>query len=69
MTTNKKYKLDITETLRAIKPGESVSFRIAGAGMETTYNSLHTTKTALRLPLIIEKSDDGLTATVKHQEQ
>ena len=68
MATNKKYKLDVLETLRGLKVGQSVKFRIAGADMETTYNSIHSTKYNHKLPITIAKSDDGLTAIVTRYE-
>ena len=65
MATEKKlYKLDVTETLRNLRVGESVTFVVAGPDLETTYNSLHTTRTKCRLPLTIVMSDDHMTATV-----
>ena len=68
MATQKKYRLDLLETLRSLEVGQSVTFRIAGVGMETTYNALHSTKYAHQLPITIAKSDDGLTATVTRNE-
>ena len=60
--------MDLLETLQNLKVGESVTFRIAGANAETTYNSLHTTKWSRQLPITIAKSDDGLTATVTRHD-
>lgn len=68
VTENKKYKLDVLATLRELEYGQQVTFCIAGEGMETTYNSLHTTKCNHQLPITIVKSDDGLTATVTKDE-
>ena len=64
MATQKKYTLDLLGTLKGLKRGQSVTFVIAGRGMETTYGSLHTAKTQNRLPITIVKSAAGLTATV-----
>lgn len=64
MATLKKYTLNLLGTLKGLKPGQSVTFVIAGKGMETTYGSLHVAKTQHKLPITIARSEDGLTATV-----
>lgn len=68
MATQKKYRLDLLETLKGLHPGESVVFTIAGEGSETTYSSLHSTKRNYKLPITIVMSDDHMTATVTRNE-
>jgi hypothetical protein len=68
MATLKRYGLNLLATLRGLKPGQSVTFCIAGKGIETTYGSLHTAKATHQLPITIAKSDDGLTATVTRHD-
>ena len=61
----KIQKLDLSASLLSLKRGESLTFRIAGANAETSYNSLHSTKCKLGLNnLSILTLENGLTAKV-----
>lgn len=68
MATNKIYTLDLLATLRELKPGQSVTLKIAGKGQETTYGSLQTLKSQHQLPITITKVNDGLRAIVTRYE-
>lgn len=68
MATLKKYTLDLLGTLKGLKSGQSVTFVIAGRGMETTYGSLQTLKSQHQLPITITKVNDGLRAIVTRYE-
>ena len=60
----KKKKLDVVGTLRALKPGDTITFVIAGAGVETTYNSLRAIKSKYQLKVSVLSIDNGLRAQV-----
>lgn len=60
----KKKKLDVVGTLRALKPGDTITFVVAGAGAETTYNSLRAIKAKHQLNVSVLSIDNGLRAQV-----
>jgi hypothetical protein len=67
MATRKKYKLDLLGSLRGLKPGQSVTFVIAGKGQETTKGAVYATKYMHQLPVQIIITDNGTKAVVTAQ--
>lgn len=67
MATRKKYKLDLLGSLRNLKPGQSVTFVIAGKGQETTKGAVYATKYMHQLPVQIIITDNGTKAVVTAQ--
>lgn len=67
MATRKKYKLDLLGSLRSLKPGQSVTFVIAGNGQETTKGAVYATKYMHQLPVQIIITDNGTKAVVTAQ--
>lgn len=64
MATRKKYKLDLLGSLKALKPGQSVTFIVAGRGQETTKGAVYATKYIHQLPVQITMTDNGTKAVV-----
>lgn len=60
----KIYKLEVAKTLATIKPGESLTFVVAGAGRESTLQSLRTSNASYDLHLNVRSTNDGLRAVV-----
>jgi hypothetical protein len=60
----KIYELAVAKTLRTIAPGEQLQFVVAGAGRETTLQSLRTSTAAYDLHLNVRSTNDGLRAVV-----
>ena len=64
MPTKKKYRLDITATLKSLKPGQQVSFCVAGNGMEVSLDTLRSIKSRGQLPIEIALYDNATKAKV-----
>lgn len=64
MATLKKYKLDLLGSIKALKPGQSVTFVVAGRGQETTKGAVYATKYIHQLPVQIRITDNGTKAIV-----
>ena len=62
----KIYELAVAKTLRTIAPGERLQFVVAGAGRETTLQTLRTSTATYDLGLTVSTTDDGLRAIVSN---
>lgn len=69
MANQKIKKTDVVATLRNLSAGHSVTFWIAGAHAETTYNYLLVVKSRNKLPIKIATINNGLQAVVTREEQ
>ena len=68
MTNPKIKKTDVVATLKNLSAGQSVTFWIAGAYAETSYNYLLVVKSRHKLPIKIATINNGLQAVVTKEQ-
>lgn len=68
MANQKIKKTDVVATLKNLSDGHSVTFWIAGAYAETTYNYLLVVKSRYKLPIKIATINNGLQAVVTREQ-
>ena len=68
MTNPKIKRTDVVATLKNLEQGQSVTFWIAGAKMETTYGYLLVVKSRYSLPVQIVTINNGLQAVVTKEQ-
>ena len=68
MANQKIKKTDVVATLKNLSGGQSVTFWIAGAYAETTYNYLLVVKSRYKLRIKIATINNGLQAVVTREQ-